>query len=112
MKKVRLVLVAVVAMLFLGIGSVNAQETVIIKVYDIPMMVKSRMIVITPSGESKIVELKNINAKNLDEATIENYKIVQNEITIWKKEGYKIDGLSNSSLGDAVITTIILSKDE
>lgn|SRR5690554_875879 len=117
MKKIKLMLVALVAVLFMGVGSVNAQgknpQTVIIKVYEAPFTsFKAQMVITEPSGTSRSIDLKNINIKSLKEEVSGNSLLIQSEINNWKKEGYQINGMSGSSLGNISITTIILSNDE
>ncbi len=103
-------------MLFLGIGNVHAQggepQTVIIKVLEFPIVYKSQMFVTEPNGTTKITELKRLNYKNLEESISFNSASIQTEINLWKKAGYEISGMSNSSIGDGAMTTIILSKKE
>ena len=112
MKNVKLVVLATMTMLFLGMGNVSAQEnqskTVVIRVIESMFRGKSSIVTIDPEGKTNITELKN----GLDEFS-ENTVLIQKELEKWKKEGFKIDGVSNSGWGDVMmVTTIILSKKE
>ena len=114
MKNVRLMLLAITAMLFLGMGNISAQQkqeqTVIITIYEFSAIYKSRMIVVDPSGNSKTVELKTITLKSLEETVAANSISIQSEINKWKSEGYEIDGMTANTSGDSKTSMIILSK--
>lgn len=104
MKDVRLMLLSVLAMLFLGMGNVNAQEknevqTVIMQVYPEVNGVKLTiaLLVIDPEGNSYEIPMSELGAKNKKEATINNLKILQKEINKWKYEGFVIDGKSETN---------------
>lgn len=111
MKKVKLILVVVVAMLFLGIGSVNAQEKkqqiVIVKVYEFVANSTSRIMVIDPTGTVTEIELKKMLSSGE-----QNIIPIQKEINKWADKGFVIKGISSGSVTSGLITTIILSKDE
>lgn len=81
MKKVRLILVAVVAILFLGMGNVSAQEksTVLIKVHVIN---EYAYVINTVKPDSTTYELKN---KTKDENALVALK---RELDKWVLEGY------------------------
>ena len=116
MKNVKLILLAVSAMLFLGMGNVSAQnkepKTLIIRTLEFVMGGSSKMIITEPSGISQTIKLSNLDYRK-GEDIASNQATIQAEINKWKKEGYEIDGISNSVVGDGMlITTIILSKDE
>lgn len=112
MKNVKLIFLAVTAMLFLGMGSVSAQEksTVIIRVYE-EYKTNSHIAIVSPDGTIKTIDLKNMKPGNFNESNT-NLSIVQSEINVWKKQGFKVDGIANTTAVTALITTIILSKDE
>ncbi|HRO76949.1 MAG TPA: hypothetical protein PLP27_12480 [Crocinitomicaceae bacterium] len=110
MKKLRLVLVATVAMLFLGMMNVNAQEknttkTVIIRITE-GSGAKNGLVTIDANGKvSKIAMEKGHDA----DISANNGVLIQKEIEKWKQEGYQIKHLSSS--GETVSrTTIILEK--
>lgn len=116
MKNVKLMLLAVSAMLFLGMGNVSAQnrepQTVIIRIFEFIMGGSSKMIITEPSGISQTIKLSNLDLKK-GEDIASNQATIQAEINKLKKEGYEIDGISNSVIGDGILTTtIIFSKDE
>ncbi len=112
MKKVRLVLVAVVAMLFLGIGSVNAQEktpqTVIIQMATELNGTKVMyfLLVIEPNGNSYEIPVNEDNIKDRKLVAVNNFKVLQKEINKWKYEGFVIDGTSETN----GYVNIIMSK--
>lgn len=116
MKNVKLIVLTVSAILFLGMGNVNAQnsepKTVIIRVYEFRGAYKSSMIITNSEGTSKTVELKWISLKTLADATAANNASIQTEINLLKKDGYEIDGLSSVPYGEGIMTTIILSKED
>ena len=117
MKNIKLIVLTVSAILFLGIGNGNAQEkesqTVIIRAFEIHTGKKSHMMVTYPDGLTKSTELSVINSGSF-EGNDGNSLIIQSEINNWKKQGFIIDDLSttaSSSGTPAIITTIILSKE-
>jgi len=116
MKNVKRILLTITVMLFLGVGNVNAQEnepqTVIINVYEFPTMFQSRVFVTQPDGNLKTFDLKKIDYKSMEDAIQNNNALIQTEINLWKKSGFEIDGFSNSAMGNARVTTIILSQKE
>lgn len=110
MKNVKLMLVFT-AMLIFGMGNVNAQDnvskTVIIRVTESLFRGKPSIITIDSEGKTSIVDLNG----GLDETGANTIRIHQ-EINKWKKEGYEIDGISNSAIGETtMITLVILSKE-
>ncbi|MBW7867327.1 MAG: hypothetical protein H3C31_03260 [Brumimicrobium sp.] len=112
MKNVKLILLAVIATLFLEVGNASAQEnpskTVIIRVTERRVGGNPAIVTTNPEGKTNIIQLE----KGFDESGA-NALIIQKEIEKWKKEGYEIDGISSSVMGDvALITIIILSKKE
>lgn len=115
MKNLKLTLVAVTAILFLGMSNVNAQaqKTVIIKTYELAgSLFKSKMVVTDPSGKTETIIMKTLNWGKIENIVAENSAILQDEINKWKKEGYVIDGLTSGGLGDGImVTTVVLSKD-
>lgn len=114
MKHVKLILLALTAMLFLGIGNVNAQV--------------SSSVVITTITEGKKITLQVVDDQN--NVTIEKFKhseespeqvFLKIEMDKWIKKGYNISqsyGYSVVTSGNSTITlntryeTIILSKTE
>lgn len=114
MKNVRLILLLVIAILFLGIGNVNAQEntsnTIIIRVTETPHKGDSRILTVDMEGMINIIELE----KGWKDELGNNAILIQKEIVKWKQKGYKITHLSTSgaSVGDPPVfrTTIILEK--
>ena len=116
MKNVRLMVLATITTLFMGINNINAQEkeyqTVIIRTFECNSIPNSSHISITsPDGSTKIIELNNfaMTIKN-SEFDIKNSIAIQSEINNWKKQGFIIDGVSNAVYSNALVTTIILSK--
>jgi hypothetical protein len=102
-------------MLFLGMGNVNAQEkepqTVIIKVCEFAINIKSQILVIEPDGNSNKLLLDKVTSGNYEESMANNAKIVQKEINKWKKEGFTISGMTSDMETANRYTTIILSKE-
>lgn len=116
MKNVKLILLVGTTMLFLGMGNVNAQQkesqTVIIRVFENTRGNSSKMIITSPDGSTNSIELETLNINSF-EGNENNSIIMQSEINNWKNQGFSIDGLSSlSNYVGAIITTIILSKDE
>lgn len=119
MKKLKLTLVALTAILFLGVSNVNAQnktpQTVIIKTVEESSGRDSKMFVIDPSGTLKTAELKPLGfVKTFEQNLFFNSTVLQTEINKWKSEGFEVDAMSHSGYGTNTIifTTIILSKKE
>lgn len=117
MKNLKLTLVALTAILFLGMSNVNAQEqkTVVIKTYEfVGAFAKSKMVVTDPSGKTTMTIMKTLNWGKIEDIAGENSVILQDEINKWKKEGYTIDALTSGSTGQAamMVTTVVLSKKE
>lgn len=114
MKNLKTILFVLV--LFLGIrnsyGQDQKPQTVVIKTFEIFGAKGSKMVVTSPDGESKTIELQRIDPGNYLIGTGENNAILQSEINQWKKQGFKLDGLSTSVAGSLVLTTIILSNEE
>lgn len=115
MKKVKLVVVTVVAMLFLGMSNASAQQkepqTVIIRTFEFIIGNESKMIVTEPSGISQTIKLSALNLRK-SEGISSNQATIQAEINKWKKDGFEIDAVTVGSIGDSPMTTIILSKKE
>lgn len=114
MKNLKLLLC--IAVLFLAITPIYAQDktpqTVIIKTFELFIGKESQMVVTSPDGTSKNIQLQNVDSKNYAIGTGNNNAIVQSEIDRWKKQGFEIEGLSTTVSGALLLTTIILSKDE
>lgn len=114
MKNVKLIILAVTAMLFWGMGSASAQEkepqTVIIQAYAEMDGTKSKMSLLVTATDVKSYEipLNEVGFKNRKEATINNSTILQKEIDKWKNEGFVIDGISVREGLDFVY--IVMSK--
>ena len=109
MRNIKLMVLATITMLFMGIANLNAQENpskmVIIRVIETyGGGTKSTLITTDAAGKSSRIELE----KGLDQSG-NNAVIIQKEIQKWKQEGYKITQLATS--GETLFhTTIILEK--
>lgn len=117
MKNVKLILLAVTAMLFLGVGNVGAQEnenkTVIIRIIESSKTgaINSEMVTITPTGEKQIISLLVHKFTNYSEVIGENGVIIQQEITKWLKQGFRITNFSTDG-GDVYQRTFIIMTKE
>jgi hypothetical protein len=111
MNKTKHIILSLFVLIFLGIGSVTAQEqskqTVIIKVYEFAANSNSKIMVIDPAGTVSEKELKKMLTSEE-----QNITVIQNEINKWKEKGFVIDGVSGGSVTSGLITTIILSFNE
>ena len=109
MKNLKLILLTLTTLLFLGVGNVNAQEkkpqTVIIKIYEFAANNNSKIVIIDPQGNIAEIDLKKLLTDNE-----QNIIPIQKEINKWKSEGFTIEGISGGSLASGIITTIFLSK--
>lgn len=112
MKNVKLMLLAITAILFLGMENISAQEnfsqTVIIRVTETIRGTGDNFVTITDSkGKTSVTMLK----KGFD-ISGENVVLVQKELDKWKYDGYKITHLSTAGASENGIfrTTIILEK--
>ena len=114
MKNVRLMVLATIAMVFIGVANLSAQEkepqTVIIRVFEFPLA-KSKMYVTQPNGETQIIPLDSPKLGNIDEVFPKNDVILQGQITNWKKQGFDVNGMTSYLFGDAHIIMVILTKD-
>lgn len=113
--KMKSVLLIIVTFVLVSISQINAQnnesQTVIIRAVE--SWRKSQLIVTKPEGVVVSSELEGIYLnKNSDKAYENNLLLLQSEINKWKKEGFKIDGVTHSVYGDNFFTIIIMSKDE
>lgn len=111
MKNVKLMLLTLTILLFLGIENVSAQDnnpqTVIIKIYEFAANNNSKILIIDPQGNIAEIDLKKMLTDNE-----QNIIPIQKEINKWKSEGFTIEGISGGSVMSGIITTIILSKKE
>ncbi len=108
--KIKTVFLILSTLLFISINQAAAQntpQTVIIRMWEIPLGAPSRMYVTDPSGNTTQIKIDSPNAKTLDTAIPNNHTTLQNEINKFKMEGFKIDGISNYSN----MILIIMSKD-
>ena len=105
MKSLKLTVLAVASVLFLRMADLEAQETIIVKVYEFPANANSRIMVINPEGGVTEIEL----AKMLSPGE-QNIILIQREIDKWKREGYKLTHTSAGGLPSGLITTFILEK--
>lgn len=118
MKNVKLMLLAVTAMLFLGIENVNAQETVYIEVWETTTNKKDSKIIVI-SGDDTIETIPIDPFKFLiKENETTNGVYVKKEIDKWVKKNFEIKSsftrtiINAAGIGTGSVTTIILSKDE
>lgn len=113
MKKLKLIMLALAAILFLGVGSVSAQENnqqiLIIRTIESSKAgaITPKMIVVTPTGEKQITPLFIHKWTDYDEQIGENTVIVQKEIIKWQKQGFKVTNSSTDG-GDVYQRTFII----
>ncbi len=108
MKNLKLIVLTTIAVLFLRVGNLVAQEssskTVIIRAVEFTMGNNSGYTVTNPEGNTSSVTLErgfDLNGNNA--------ALIKKEIEKWKLEGYEITHLSVS--GENIFhTTIILEK--
>lgn len=112
MKNVKLMVLATIATIFMGIANLSAQEsesqTVIIRVYEF-VMGKSKMYVTQPNGDNVIVQLES--PRNVDEAYPKNDAILQTQINSWKKLGFNVNGMTSYPSNNGQFSVIIMTKD-
>ena len=106
---------ATIAMFYMGITTVNAQEkkpqTVIIQVYaEVSTKSILTLLVTAPNSDSYEIPMGEIGLKNRKEAIINNSKIIQKEIDKWKNDGFVIEDASVTP-GLYNFVYIIMSKD-
>ncbi len=109
MKNAKLILLAVTAILFLGVGNVSAQENtskmVIIRVIE-GSGAKTGLVTIDSEGKISKIALEKGHDSDI---SANNGVLIQKELERWKQEGYQISHLSTS--GETVSrTTIILER--
>lgn len=110
MKNIKLVLFVAVFNV-IGIGSASAQDsgvkTVFIRASEFLFKGSSMISVVDPEGKISTIPL-NIGI----DKTGENAFLIHQEIDKWVKQGFDVEGVSNSS-GDAMIFSIfVLTKEE
>lgn len=114
MKNVRLMVLATIAMLFIGMTNIDAQEkepqTVVIRVFEFSLA-KSKMYVTQPNGETQIIPLDSPKIGNIDEVFPKNDVLLQSQINNWKKQDFHVDGMTSYLFGDAHIIMVILTKE-
>ncbi|WP_343634743.1 hypothetical protein [Fluviicola sp.] len=116
MKNAKLILL-ITTMMLLGIYNANAQQenpqTVIIRTIESAKTgaTNSSMMIITPNGDKKVVPLSGHNFSNYSEKTLENSVIIQQEITKWQKEGFRIISFSTDGGDIYARAFIILTKE-
>jgi len=108
MKNLKLIVLTTIAVLFLGMGNLTAQESsskmVIIRVVEFTLGTNSGYTVTNPEGNTSNVTLE----RGFDLAG-NNAGLIKKELEKWKQEGYEITHLSVS--GENIFhTTIILEK--
>jgi hypothetical protein len=102
MRKLKLVFEVFIVMLFLGMKTVSAQErepqTVIIRTTEALKGAgpNAEMIIITPSGEKQVIQLSGYKPTNYNEVSGDNGVIIQQEITKWQKQGFRVVSASTS----------------
>ncbi len=113
MKNVKLLMLAITAMLFLGMGNLSAQESqseaVIIRLIESYALNDGAMFVTHSGKTEKIVEIQKFRDL-LKNPVDENAVILEKEINRWKKEGFRNNTISVASGTTYTITTVILSK--
>lgn len=115
MKNVKLVVLATMTILFLGISDLKAQnesQIVLIRALEgFGSTYKSEMVTITPGGDRSVVELVSLKNKNYGEISGDNGVIIQQEIVKWQRQGFVITNFSTDG-GDIVQRTFIIMTKE
>ncbi|HRO76951.1 MAG TPA: hypothetical protein PLP27_12490 [Crocinitomicaceae bacterium] len=117
MRKLRLALIATVAMLFLGMSNVKAQETVYIEIWETLKKNDSKIIVISGTENIEIIPIERLKLSMEDNETTNGF-YVKKEIDKWIKQGFEIKTsftqvrINGSGVGSCSVTTIILFKKE
>lgn len=112
--KMKLAYLIVSTLLLMGISQVKAQntpQTVIIRMLETSTNTPPKIYVTDASGNTAQIKIDYLNYKAIDTAIPNNNVKLQNEINKFKIEGFKIDGISNYSIGAAATTLVIMSKD-
>ncbi len=109
MKNLKLLVFAIMTILFVGMGNVSAQENsskmVIIRVIE-GHGSKTGLVTIDPDGKKSTISLEK--GHDLD-ISANNGVLIQKELEKWKQAGYKITHVSTSGT-EVFRTTIILEK--
>ena len=112
MKNVKLMVLATIAIMFIGVANLSAQEsvsqTVIIRIFEFAMG-RSKMYVTQPNGDNVIIQLES--PRNIDVAYPKNDAILQTQINSWKKLGFDVNGMTSYPSNHAQVSVIILTKD-
>ena len=116
MKNVKLVVLATMTILFLGISDLKAQsesEIVLIRTAEYVASAgrNSEMVTIMSSGERSVTELEHFRYSNYGEKAGENGAVIQQEIIKWMQQGFVITNFSTDG-GDIVQRTFIIMTKE
>lgn len=115
MKNVKLVALATMTMLFLGMGDVYAQEkepqTVIIRVCEFAINIKSQILVVEPDGNLNKLLLDKVTSSNYEESMTNNAMTLQKEINKWRKQGFIVSGMTSTMESANRYTLIIMTNE-
>ncbi len=112
--KMKTVFFIISTLLLMGVSTLAAQntpQTAIIRMVETSTNTPSKIYVTDASGNTVQIKIDYLNYKTIDTTIPDNNVKLQNEINKLKIDGFKIDGISNYSIGAAATTLVIMSKD-
>lgn len=116
MKKTSLILLLTLmmsAVSFQGKAQGVEPETVILRVCEFAINVKSQILVIEPNGNTNRLLLKKVTSSNYEESMVNNAIVLQKEINKWRKNGFVISGTtSNMESGNRYQLIIMTNENE
>ncbi len=96
---------------FQGITQDKEPETVIIRVCEFSINVKSQILVIEPDGNVTKLLLEKVTSNNYEESMVNNAIVLQKEINKWRKQGFIISGMTSNMESGNRYQLIIMTKE-
>lgn len=106
MKNLKLFTLIILALITISFSELRAQDLVMIRAYEAIGGSNSKMITVTPDGNSVEVQL---NMGIINKAS-ENTLIIHNEVNTWIKAGFDVIASTVIEVERIVITTYVLKK--
>jgi len=113
MKRLSLITLLTLMMTMVGLqGSAqsNNPESVVLRVCEFSINVKSQILVVEPDGQVNKLLLKKVTSSNYEETMMDNALVLQKEINKWRRQGFEISGMTSSMESGNRYKLIILTK--
>lgn len=95
---------------FQGKAQDKEPETVIIRVCEFAINVKSQILVIEPDGNINKISLEKVTSSKYEESMTNNAIVLQKEINKWRKQGFIISGMTSNMESANRYQFIIMTK--